>query len=101
MYGYCRLTAAGTSRELHIESALNVAHYDRSARIKMQPVLLSGGAGYEDRCMVACHYFVTRELAFGSHALFHGKTENTWIMLSSLCAEVRVHYGPRLQSSLQ
>jgi mannose-6-phosphate isomerase len=101
MYDYGRLTAAGTSRELHIESALNVAHYDRSARIKMQPVLLSGGPGYEDRCLVACHYFVTRELAFGSHGSFHGKTENSCILLSSLGAEVRVHYGPGLQSSEQ
>lgn len=101
MYDYGRLTATGTPRELHIESALNVAHYDRSARIKMQPVLLSGGPGYEDRCLVACRYFVTRELAFGPHGSFYGKTENSCILLSSLGAEVQVHYGPGLQFSEQ
>jgi len=101
MYDYGRLTAAGTSRELHIEPALNVAHYDRSAHIKMQPVLLSHGPGSEDRCLVACRHFVTRELAFGHHGSLHGKTENSCILLSSLDAEVQVRYGPELQSCEQ
>ena len=101
LYDYGRLTAAGSSRELHIEPALNVARYDRSAHIKMQPVLLSGGPGFQDRCLVACRHFVTRELVFQSHGSLHGKTENSCILLSSLGAEVQVHYGPELQSSEQ
>jgi mannose-6-phosphate isomerase len=101
MYDYGRLTAAGTPRELHIESALDVAHYDRSPRIKVQPVLLSSNPGYEDRCLAACRYFVTRELAFGPHGSLHSKTGNSCILLSSLGAKVQVRYGPELQSSEQ
>ncbi|HZU02733.1 MAG TPA: hypothetical protein VFA10_23895 [Ktedonobacteraceae bacterium] len=101
MYDYGRLTAAGTPRELHIESALDVARYDRSTQSKVQPVLLSSGPGYEDRCLVACRYFVTRELAFGSHGSLDGKTENSCILLSSLGAEARLRYGRGLRSSEQ
>jgi mannose-6-phosphate isomerase len=101
LYDYGRLTVAGTSRELHIEPALSVAHYDRSAHIKMQPVLLPGGPGYEDHCLVACCYFVIRALVFEHHGSFLGKTEKSCILLSSLGAEVQVHYGPGLQSSEQ
>jgi mannose-6-phosphate isomerase len=101
MYDYGRLTAVGTSRELHIEPALNVAHYDRSPRIKMQPVLLSSGPGYEDRCLIACRYFVTRELAFQHNGSLHGKTEKSCILLSSLGAEIQVRYGNGLESSEQ
>jgi mannose-6-phosphate isomerase len=101
MYDYGRLTAAGTPRELHIESALDVAHYDRSPHSKVQPVLLSSNPGYEDRCLAACRYFVTRELAFGPHGSLHSKTGNSCILLSSLGAKVQVRYGPELQSSEQ
>lgn len=101
MYDYGRLTAAGTPRQLHIESALDVAHYDRSAHSKVQPVLLSSGPGCEDRCLVACRYFVTRELAFGSRGSFDGQTENSCILLSSLGAELQVRYGPGLRTSEQ
>src|SRR5439155_10168836 len=66
MYDYGRLTAAGTPRELHIERALDVASYDKSLSIKMKPVALAGGPGYEDRCLIACQYFVVRELYFNS-----------------------------------
>ena len=105
MYDYGRLTAAGTARELHIEPALNVTHYDRSPRIKVQPVLLTRGPGYEERCLVACRYFVTRELAFQQsgekYGFLHGKTEKSCIILTSLGAEVQVRYGAGLESSEQ
>ena len=84
LYDYSRLTAAGTSRELHIEPALDVAHYDRSAYSKMQPVLLSDSPEYQDLCLVACRYFVTREIAFGYYGSLLGKTEHSCILLSSL-----------------
>lgn len=67
----------------------------------MQPVLLSDGPEYQDRCLVACRYFVTREIAFGYYGSLLGKTEHSCILLSSLGAEVQVHYGPGLQSSEQ
>ena len=113
LYDYGRLTAAGTPRDLHIECALDVTHYDRSSRIKVRPVPLTEGAGYADRCLVACKYFVTRELTFrqGYHNLLpspgpeernepdsslQGQTGKSCIILSSLGAELQVRYGPSL-----
>jgi mannose-6-phosphate isomerase len=97
MYDYGRLTAIGTPRELHVERALEVSVYDRSPHIKMQPLPLPGGEGYRDRCLVACQYFVTRELVFEqngvSHSYMKSKTEGSCIILSSLGAEVMVRYG--------
>ena len=114
LYDYGRLTAAGTRRELHIERSLDVTRYDRSPRIKVQPVALSGGAAYEDRCLVACRYFVARELAFKGTGLgrsiemrsasfaplgpyMEGRTDGSCIILSSLGAEVEVRYGLSLR----
>jgi len=107
LYDYGRITAAGTPRELHIERSLDVMHYDKSPRVKAQPVPLPGGLGYEERCLVACQYFVTRELSFknsetrtGRHNESRphrqGRTNGSCIILSSLGAEVQVYYGPSL-----
>ncbi len=105
LYDYGRLTADGTPRKLHIERSLDVIYYDTSSHIKMEPVPLAGGAGYEDRCLVACQYFVTRELNFqgagarGRNELrpyMEGRTEGSCVILTSLGAEVQVHYGPSL-----
>ena len=97
MYDYGRLTAAGIPRELHIERSLDVAIYDRSPRIKMQPVRLPGGEGFQDRCLAACRYFVTREMDFEergtSRGYMKGETGGSCIILTSLGAEVTVHYG--------
>jgi len=66
----------------------------------VKPVALAGGPGYTERCLVACRYFVTRELAFrqaGSvHGYMNGKTGGSCIILSSLGAEVQVRYGASL-----
>jgi len=93
MYDYGRLTAAGKTRELHIERSLDVANYSVSPRIKITPVVLAGGNGYEERCLVACRYFVTRELHLTGRGSVAGKTEGSCIILSSLGAEVQVCYG--------
>lgn len=104
MYDYGRLTAAGTPRELHIERALDVAHYDRSTRIKTQPVALPSSPGYTDRCLVACQYFVLREITLGQRDGLHGlhgymksETSQSCIILTSLEAEVLVHFGGTMQ----
>ena len=107
LYDYGRLTAAGMPRELHIERSLDVMHYDPSPRVKVQPVPLPGSAGYEDRCLVACQYFVTRELSFKNSGsgkgernslrpYMEGRTNGSCVILSSLGAEVEVYYGPSL-----
>lgn len=103
MYDYGRVTADGTHRKLHIDRSLDVTRYERSPRVKMQAVQLAGGPGYEERCLVACEYFVTRELTFrpneqgqmgeASRSYMRGKTEGSCIILSSLGAEVQVYYG--------
>jgi mannose-6-phosphate isomerase len=98
MYDYGRLTASGTPlRELHIECSLDVLHYGKSSHIKMQPINLPGGEGYQDRCLVACRYFVTRELIFHQNGISNGymksKTTGSCIILTSLGAEVAVRYG--------
>ncbi len=97
LYDYGRLTAAGTPRELHIERSLDVTHYGCSPHIKMQPLVLPFEEGFQDRCLAACRYFVTRELAFQHNAKSNGYMKDTTggscIILSSLGAEVIVRYG--------
>ncbi len=97
MYDYGRLTAAGTPRELHVERSLDVSHYDRSPRVKMQPLVLPGGEGFQDRCLAACQYFVTREITFQQSSLFcdymKSETAGSCSIFSSLGAEVTVRYG--------
>ncbi len=97
MYDYGRLTTAGTPRELHIECSLDVTHYERSPHIKMQPLLLPSGAGFQDCCLAACRYFVARELVFQHNGVFYGYMQHEAVrsckILTSLGAEVTVHYG--------
>ncbi len=101
MYDYGRLTAAGIPRPLHIERSLDVSRYESAQRIKVKPVLLVNDSGYEDHCLVACRYFVTRELHFtarnNTYSSMQGKTTGSCIILSSLGAKVRVYYGPTLK----
>jgi mannose-6-phosphate isomerase len=97
MYDYGRLTAEGTPRELHIERALDVAYYDRSPHIKMQSLLLPGGKGFQDCCLAACQYFLTRQLVFQQSIISSDymkyETAGSCIILTSLGAEVTVRYG--------
>jgi mannose-6-phosphate isomerase len=84
MYDYGRLTAAGQPRELHIERSLAVASYDVVTHVKKTPVQLAGGPGYEERCLVACRYFVTREMHLNGRGVLNGITGESCIILSSL-----------------
>ena len=84
MYDYGRLTAAGKPRELHIEHSLTVSSYEVPVRVKRTPVLLAGGPGYEDRCLVACRYFVTREIHLTGRGAVEDETEDSCIILSAL-----------------
>jgi len=93
MYDYGRLTTSGTPRELHVERSLDVSHYGAARRVKAKPVFLVGGTGYEDRCLVACRYFVTRELHLKQNATMSGRTDKSCVILTSLGAEVQVRYG--------
>jgi len=103
MYDYGRLTAAGTPRELHIAQSLDVSRYAVSPKVKVQPVALPGGLGYEDRCLAACQYFVTREIVFhqsgDTTGYMQDKTGDSCIILTSLGAEVQVCYGNALECS--
>src|SRR2546423_14722883 len=101
MYDYGRLTPAGTLRELHVERALDVASYDKSSRIKMKPMALAGGPGYEKRCLVACQFFGVREPYFnsseggessgqGKGSFMDDETGKRWIILSDLWPPVQV-----------
>lgn len=97
MYDYGRLDAHGSPRELHIERSLDVTNYEPSARVKVQPVILDGTAEYTDRCLVACRYFVTREITLRSWR--EDQTAGSCIILSSLGASLRVAYGEGLERS--
>lgn len=99
MYDYGRLTASGKPRDLHIERSLNVAHYNVSHQIKMKPILLADEASYKDCCLIACRYFVTRELQLKQHGMMRSQTHNSCIILTSLGAEIQVHYGDSLSHS--
>jgi mannose-6-phosphate isomerase len=93
MYDYGRLTAAGKPRELHIERSLDVADYGATRRAKVTPVVLANGSGYEERCLVACKYFVTRLLQFEQPTVVKERTEGSCVILTSLGAEIEVTYG--------
>lgn len=97
MYDYGRLTTSGTLRELHIERSLDVSHYTPSSRVKYTPVPLTGGTGYDERCLIACPYFITREIAFQGTQSYSGymkgETRGSCIILTSLGAEAVVRYG--------
>ncbi len=99
MYDYGRLTASGKPRELHIQQSLDVSNFAAAHRVKTNPVALNGGIGYEERCIVACRYFVTRELSLKENASVQRNTEGSCIILSSLGAEIRVQYGPTFVNS--
>lgn len=104
MYDYGRLSN-GKPRELHIERSLAVSHYGPSGHVKTTPVLLASGAHYTERCLVACRYFVTRELHLtaqkGELTTLKRQTSDSCIILSSLGAEITLSYGPELQHSEQ
>ncbi|MBE3558986.1 MAG: class I mannose-6-phosphate isomerase [Ktedonobacteraceae bacterium] len=97
LYDYGRLTASGKPRELHIDRSLDVARYDVSRRVRVRPVLLAGEDSYEDRCLVACPYFIMHELRLkpsqNRPGSFTGRTSGSCVILSSTGAEARVYYG--------
>jgi mannose-6-phosphate isomerase len=101
LYDYGRMTIAGTPRELNVERSLDVSLYERSPRVKMQPLLLPGGDGFQDRCLAACQYFVTRKLTFQQGSLssdyMKRETAGSCSILTSLGAVVTVRYGDALE----
>ncbi len=99
MYDYGRLTMDGVPRALHINRSLDVTHYAPSCQIKALPVQLVDTPDFSDRCLVACRYFVTRELFFKQHSSLSMATEDSCIILTSLGAEVELYYGAGMQYS--
>lgn len=95
LYDYGRLDAQGRPRDLHIERSLEVARYEPSAQIKARPVLLAQTAAYDDRCLIACRYFVTREILLRGE--MSGQTAGSCIILSSLGARLSIAYGDDLE----
>lgn len=98
MYDYGRISTNGKPRELHIERSLEVSHYISSPQIKMQPVRIAQTETYEDRCLVACDYFLTREILLKA-GVFQATTQGSCIILTSLGADVQIFYGDRLGQS--
>ncbi len=107
MYDYGRLTADGKPRELHVARSLDVSQYDAVQQVKATPVLLHKHAEYEERCLVACQYFVTREIQLKAangpmqgKGYIEGTTEGSCVVLSSLEAEAQVYYGDAFTQSV-
>jgi mannose-6-phosphate isomerase len=98
MYDYGRLSASGKPRELHIERSLDVACYEVPRQIKMKPVSLAHTYGYEDRCLIACRYFLTRELQLKEHTSIEGRTKSSCIIISCLGEKTQIFYGDGLKS---
>jgi mannose-6-phosphate isomerase len=96
MYDYGRLDAHGKPRELHIERSLDVAHYGPSRHIQVQPVTLADTRDYLDRCLVACRYFVTREVVLRQK--MEGETSGSCLIISALGSHLKLRYGERLQA---
>lgn len=106
MYDYGRLTASGTLRDLHIEQSLAVTNYTVSPHVKSLPAPLITRDGYEERCLVACPYFVTREVVLKSsdnifRGYMKGQTRGSCIILTSLDASAQVRYGTGLEAHEQ
>jgi mannose-6-phosphate isomerase len=103
MYDYGRLTPQGLPRELHIERSLAVSHYQPSSTVKAQPVTLTNHGQYEDRCLVACQYFVVRAITLKGNnhtsGYMKGKIAGSCVILTSLGAEVSVRFGDTLAYS--
>jgi len=99
MYDYGRLSASGKPRELHIERSLDVAHYEVPRQIKMKPISLANIHGYEDRCLIACRYFLTRELQLKEHATIEGTTKSSCIIISCLGERTQIFYGDGLKEN--
>ena len=99
MYDYGRLSASGKPRELHIERSLDVARYEVPRQIKMEPIFLANTYGYEDRCLIACRYFLTRELQLKEHAVIERTTSSSCIIISCLGERVQIFYGDKLKDS--
>jgi len=94
MYDYGRLDAHGRPRQLHVERSLEVTRYEPSTRVKTHPVTLTEAEAYTERCLVACRYFVTREIVLRTQ--LEGRTDGSCQILSSLGADLRVFYGANL-----
>ncbi|GCE13201.1 type I phosphomannose isomerase catalytic subunit [Tengunoibacter tsumagoiensis] len=99
MYDYGRLTAAGKPRELHIKRSLDVSYYGVSPKIKMDPVVVASEENYQDRALVACRYFLTREISLKAGATMAGQTTDSCIIITSVGAELQVNYGDDLSQS--
>lgn len=99
LYDYGRLDAQGRPRELHIERSLDVASFEPSARIKVQPITLTETTRYLDRCLVACRYFVAREIVLHTPTHIEDRTAGSCLILSSLGADLLVWYGEGLKTS--
>ncbi len=99
MYDYGRLDALGKPRALHVERSLDVSRYNTTSHVKAKPVVLAGSSDYEERCLVASRYFVTRELLLREHGSVQRSTDKSCVILSSLGAEIRVLYGENLIQS--
>ncbi len=99
MYDYGRITSDGTPRELHVNKSLEVSHYDVSPISKVKAVPLVGGDGYEDRCLVACQYFVSREIILKQKGYMKGRTAGSCFILSLIAGEVEIRYGSNLEYS--
>ena len=99
MYDYGRITSDGTPRLLHINKSLEVSHFDVSPISKVKAVSLVSGDDYEDRCLVACQYFVSREIILKQKGYMKGRTEGSCVILSLLAGEVEVRYGSKLEYS--
>ena len=95
MYDYGRISASGKPRDLHIKQSLEVARYTPPIQAKVKPVALSTAHGLEDRCLVACQYFLTREIQMKEHSEFRGSTNSSCIILTCLGDEAQVFYGDK------
>lgn len=99
MYDYGRLTVSGAPRELHIERSLDVAHYAASPSVKVQAVPLVHNAHYNERCLVACPYFVMREMTLPPDGYMKDETAGSCVILTSLNANMLIRYGDALEQA--
>jgi mannose-6-phosphate isomerase len=93
MYDYGRLTPSGKPRELHIAHSLDVSDYFVPPQIKVKPVTLPTPYPTEDRCLVACRYFLTREIQLKECSALHATTAFSCLVLTCLGNNAQVIYN--------
>jgi mannose-6-phosphate isomerase len=96
VFDYNRFGAGGTSRELHVEKAMDVLRFGPPAAADVQPgrvepIALDGGADAERLLLVACRYFAVERWKFSDRVAIETSPER-FELLAPLAGTGRIAF---------